>query len=494
MRYQGLTESLHSIADNTPRFYITCIIAISFLVMFFLYAPIIIAFTLLASIAINFQESFSLAGILNTLIKLIVTGGCIFLSYQFFITRVERPKGALLDKAKAPKLLALIEELRNHYHVARLDYLVASDNFEVTLNCTPKFGIPFFTTNTIQIGLPVMQSTSPKQLQIMLARRLGQLSLTHNKATGIVLRFYQFILAYNLAFSKSNKIYLKPHAWAYKFLSDFYYAVAFYAFHQDELLADRYALEIANDEELAVTISQTIVANHFLKTKYWPHIYKLARQTPRATLKPHANMSEAIIAHLTPAYCKQVLTEHFNRIADYQYFNPPLRARLHNISHEEFVLPETIAETAARYYLGDTLTPVTNLFDKVWQTKNQMHKQNLSTDNAQQQRLASLAEKIKQTSLSSSEAWEYASLTEKLQGYQAAIPVYKKILEKNPQHAKAMFAVGRILLSYNDNRGVYVLEQAVELDASMKRTAHELIDRFKARQAKTLKPAQEVTA
>ena len=42
--------------------------------------------------------------------------------------------------------------------------------------------------------------------------------------------------------------------------------------------------------------------------------------------------------------------------------------------------------------------------------------------------------------------------------------LYQQILRQDPQHAKTLFAVGRILLSQNDPSGIKILERAMSID------------------------------
>ena len=79
-------------------------------------------------------------------------------------------------------------------------------------------------------------------------------------------------------------------------------------------------------------------------------------------------------------------------------------------------------------------------------------------------RLAELKQKADFAELNDNEAWELAFLTEKLEDKFLAITLYQQVLKQNPNHAKTLFAVGRILLGKNDASGVKALERAMELD------------------------------
>ena len=98
------------------------------------------------------------------------------------------------------------------------------------------------------------------------------------------------------------------------------------------------------------------------------------------------------------------------------------------------------------------------------------HLHNVSSDDAamitvtERKRLAELKQKSQHGKLGDNEAWELANLTEKLEDKSLAITLYQQVLRQNPNHAKTLYAVGRILLSKNDPSGVKALERAMELD------------------------------
>lgn len=82
----------------------------------------------------------------------------------------------------------------------------------------------------------------------------------------------------------------------------------------------------------------------------------------------------------------------------------------------------------------------------------------------ERKRFADLKNRVQAGKLSDNEAWELANLTEKIEGKTQAIGRYQQVLRQNPNHAKTLFAVGRILLLKNDPSGVKALERAMALD------------------------------
>jgi tetratricopeptide (TPR) repeat protein len=61
------------------------------------------------------------------------------------------------------------------------------------------------------------------------------------------------------------------------------------------------------------------------------------------------------------------------------------------------------------------------------------------------------------------ELWERASLISSTQDAATAMPLFKDILEQNPDHAEANLAVGTTLLEQHDATGISYLEKAMKL-------------------------------
>src|SRR5690606_26646954 len=80
-------------------------------------------------------------------------------------------------------------------------------------------------------------------------------------------------------------------------------------------------------------------------------------------------------------------------------------------------------------------------------------------------RLAALERKSMISSLTEEELWERAQLTAELSSDEAAESFYRAVLERNPQHAGALFRYGQILLDRDDENGVRYLNAAQERDS-----------------------------
>ncbi len=78
------------------------------------------------------------------------------------------------------------------------------------------------------------------------------------------------------------------------------------------------------------------------------------------------------------------------------------------------------------------------------------------------QKLQFLQEKAQKQPLTNEEAWNRACWTEEFNGQEVALPLFKEILETNPSHAAANYAIGQILLQKDDETGIFFIEKAME--------------------------------
>ncbi len=493
-----LIESLNSFQHRSAKLYLALVVAFALLgISLILFFPIL-SLLLLASAITSLFTMTSFGDLAPLLYQLPLAALSAYLFYRFITIELNIPKASniyiTINKKKTPKLIALIEELEQHFNIRHIDSILITDQFDISIHNTPQYGIPQLGQTSLQIGLPLMQTVSATQFKILLARRIGQLSLTNNKVTGRISLFQDQLQQYLNTCQHTTHWSLKPFFYLIRSYQKIFTAIAFYAIRMEELTADQYALDIADGNDFSQTLSQTIIASHYLKNTFWVSMYKLQRQYPNKMIFPHANMALSFAQSIKTERSQKLIAEQFQKLNDFHCSAPLLRTRLYEMGYENYKLPEPFSTTAAQIYLDSALPKVTRIFDKLWLQRLQNQRETSTQLNSNEQRLHLLASKIQQQPLSADETWEFAVLTEKITGYHAAIPIYKKILERNPMHAKAMFAIGRILLSYNDPTGLDALNKATFLEPAMQKTADELIARYHTRVKTTPEPADEMFA
>jgi tetratricopeptide (TPR) repeat protein len=521
---QGIDQGLLSLHSRSPQS--TLILASIVAGSGYMLLGLVPLLTLIGVFKVlgGFASANSISAWLHLFIWLLITAACALISFTLVRVKINKPNGLGLKADKAPRLYELLAELGEDYKLPRIDRLVIHEQFTLEFIPVPRFGLPFFTTNVLYIGLPILQGLSPAEFRGALARVLGQSSGEQSKKTHWIYRWHQYAQQYSRAYRRHKAPIYKPLQWFYKFYTPVLQYVSAGVLRADELEGDIYMLQVMNDREAADVIIRYEVSQAFLKNKYWPKIFAMLRKNPgNPEHTPHVNMAKVLRNALTENEFAQTMKELINQETSWQDTRPTLHARLENIGQRKLDMPPPVMETAAQRYLGDAFGAVLKLMDKQWlakysklahkskknseaktasakktksvntpvttrvqspvaaTTEPQQHTDtanaitheslpNITSEDgstitvADRRRLAELKQKSEETDLNDNEAWELAYLTEKLEDKSLSITLYQQVLKKNPNHAKTLFAVGRILITRNDASGVKVLERAMELD------------------------------
>lgn len=298
------------------------------------------------------------------------------LSTPLVFNRFALPRGLEIHRQNAPKLFQLVEQLRQDFKYPVLDQIILREGFGVEVIRTPRLGLPLLHHNTLVIGLDSLLTLPPAHFKSVLARRIGQLSGIHNRHIGWLASLCQAWQHYHQAFKQQKSPLARPLQWLFAIYAPFYTALAFYAVRQNELEADRYALDIANDDEIASLFSQLIVTETFLKTRFWPKISQLARRESQPEHRPYASMVQVLRRGLNREAMQQWIKDAFDSPSDVKDPTPLLQQRLENIGHHKPTSPQPIKETAADTFLDPTVKQkIVDKFDQRWlaKLKHQSH-------------------------------------------------------------------------------------------------------------------------
>ncbi len=153
----------------------------------------------------------------------------------------------------------------------------------------------------------------------------------------------------------------------FKVYVPFYEKLALFAIRQDELEADRYALDLINDRDMAGVMSQEIITRRFLERKYWPKIKQLMRRGGGSNYAPFRQMSSVVQKSLNADEARTSLMAAINDQDDLKTTIPPLKTRLDNIGHQKTGSPTPLTEIAATEYIETTtLNKIVDKFDQRW--------------------------------------------------------------------------------------------------------------------------------
>ncbi len=475
---EGQSQKLKELYETRPEVYLR--IAFAFTVLGYLLIAMLPLVLLIATITLisGITDAKTWNDWLSLLTWLSVTAVSGFLTFLMLRLHVSSPSGLGIKPDKAPKLYELLDELQHTFKHPTIHRVVLHDNFSLEFIPVPRFGLPLVTVNVLYIGLPVMQALSASHFKGMLARKLGQYSMQHNRLTHMIYRFRQYAELYQIAYTKQcrEQWFYLPFKWFFQLYVPWLNAITVHAARKDELEADAYALQVMNTDEFADDLIRYSVVDAFLQEKFWPKIQELiSRQAAAATaIQPHGSMSKALRSGLTDTEFATLLEKLMKKDSSWDNALPTLPTRLEHMGHRTLSLPPPVLESAAQRLLGASFGVIAKLLDQNWLVKqgikpkkNAPEPQQANESSVNEQQLfESLLQKAGQQQLSDEEMWRLGTLTEKFKGKAAAVGIFQKILKRNSAHAKTWQSIGRILLSQQDTSGVKALERAMELDTA----------------------------
>ncbi|MDH5601742.1 MAG: hypothetical protein OEY78_10610, partial [Gammaproteobacteria bacterium] len=133
-------------------------------------------------------------------------------------------------------------------------------------------------------------------------------------------------------------------------------------------------LDIVNESDMAECIVYEEALLTFLKTKFWPKIYHMARRTKTPEFMPYSQMSKVVKAGITNEEISTAVQAALKLGMHTATQEPSLTKRLNHLGRAKPVPPKRLTKTAAEYYLGTNLGKIIQLFDKRWLVQLQKKK------------------------------------------------------------------------------------------------------------------------
>ncbi|MDH5602102.1 MAG: hypothetical protein OEY78_12465, partial [Gammaproteobacteria bacterium] len=227
-------------------------------------------------------------------IQLVIIGLAAAFSWAIYRLKFHLPTGLDVTEEKFPHLYKLIEELRDEFGQPKIDRIIIRDNYEIRVLKTPRDGLPFLNKSTLIIGLPVFLTMSPLYFRALMARRIGQLSTKHTPITTRLYFLTDTWLQFTSSAKHSKNLFARALNYYFVLYTRIYKAVLLPLLQEEELEADSYGLDIVNESDMAECIVYEEALLTFLKTKFWPKIYHMARRTKTPEFMPYSQMSKVV--------------------------------------------------------------------------------------------------------------------------------------------------------------------------------------------------------
>ena len=331
--------------------------------------PALFLFGAWQTLAFRF-DNFSMASLGYTLFWLVVTVYAGLVSMKLSKLKFKQVDGVQLKPAMTSKMQYLLDKIAEYTSVPRVDKIVISEQISIDLVKIPRYPLPFWSTNTLVIGLPLMQCLSPEYFECAVVRKL----LQHSKQNAIYSKWLHQLrsiwLIYTMHFQAKSSLGYKILAYLFRLYTPLYRDLAVPIANRVELLADHDTLSIINDEDLLQTIEKVVVTKIFMDKEYWPKIAKMQKQGLTLSLAPYSQLEETLKTDLTNKSAKRWLDSLYENESHRMHALPSLRTRMNNIGRCRIRIPEKTLQTAATYYLDDEYTSVISSVNQMWLQRN----------------------------------------------------------------------------------------------------------------------------
>lgn len=289
--------------------------------------------------------------------------------WAIFRLKFSLPTGLDVSKDNFPQLTKLIEELQSEFGNPRIDRILIREQYEIRVVKTPRAGLPFLNTHTLIIGLPVLQTMSPLYFKALLARRIGQLSTQHTPVTTRLYFLNDTWSQFRASCKQSKNAIAKLLGFGFQLYGSLYQKLLTPLLQEEELEADRYGMDIISHDDMNECLVYEEVVTQFLKNKFWPKIYHMAKRSKVPAFTPYSQITKVVKAGITDKEISETIQAALKTDMTSPTITPSLSKRLNHLGHEKPLAPKRLNNTAADGYLGNSLNKVIQLFDKRWLAK-----------------------------------------------------------------------------------------------------------------------------
>lgn len=372
--------------------------------------------------------------------------------------RLPEPEGIPVSGVEAPALYQMVQDVQKQVQSPKVHRILIDGSFNASASQLPRGGI-FWTRNTLVIGYPLLATLSPEHLRVVVAHELGHLSRAHG-------RFSAWVCRTRLAWSRlMTTLEARGATPAHAYLLVRWYIPRFYEYsaavaRQQELLADRYAAQVAGRAFSAETLVAIDAAASLLERTFWDSVFARVTTESRPP-SPYAELRPEVW-DLIPADSTGIVRQLLEGQTQSRDTHPALQDRLRALD-QEARLPARVERTAGEVYLGPQMKTVAAALDAQWRDAE------AEDWHARHQRFNEHRKRLEELSSVSvptpDQSFERGQLIEESDGEDAALPHYRAALDRG--HAGASLAVGRILLGRQDDTGVPLIERAIDSDPAL---------------------------
>jgi len=470
-RFAPMIERLERLAADSPRTHGYRVLAAGMLGYAVLAAVLLLFFGLILGIIVFLVAH---PGAAAGGIKLLIPIGTVALSLILAL-RVEwpRPDGIAIDEAEAPPLHRSIHALRSATKGPRIHEVRITGEMNAAITQYPRL-LFLPSRNILFLGLPLLQSLAPKEVEAVIAHEMGHFAGAHGRTASFI---YHIRMRWSqLGERLSHGIVAGGLRRFFRWYGPWFAAYSFVLARRQEYEADALAARI---------VGCAIMGNALIRIAYqsarwhegWSLIWTQALERPDPPSSPYRLLGEVVFA-ASDETASEMLARALTLQRDLDDTHPSLSQRLAALDVMP-ELPPPFAEPAASVLLGPALTTIVDRLDAEWHN---------TTDESWAEEFGSrqdlLAERQALEDRARVEGLDYegqhrlAQLVEVIHGPQQGAAAFAKVLERFPNAHGSRFRHGDASLDAGDEAGVASLLEAARGEPGLLTAALDRIVRY----------------
>ncbi|MDR3460342.1 MAG: M48 family metallopeptidase [Verrucomicrobiae bacterium] len=499
--FDSLIRKLEAVSRRHPRLYLARIIGL--VALAYGYLLLILVGSLALAVAMIVMVIYVPATIKLALIGLIAFGGIFWAVARGLWVRLEPPTGPEITRAQAPKLFALLDELRAALQCRPFHKVLLIGEMNAAVVQIPRLGVFGWHTNYLLIGLPLMQSLAPEEFKAVLAHEFAHSSGGHGSFGNWL---YRVRRTWQQVFEQMIRQRTRFGGVLFKFINWFWPVFNGHAFvlaRANEYEADACSVRLAGADVAANALMRLPITGTLLGEKFWPDILSRANQDKEPPADVMLSLNRVLKNGLETTEAQKRLRQSFLLETNNADTHPCLKDRLRamnrlpeGVDAKDFTVtpPPLPHESAAEIFLGTHAEVVARQLSDVWRkaiaanwAKRHEQAQKLAGE------LASLEAPAADVPLTPGQLWQKALKLIQLHSDKEAMPVIEHILALEPGHAAANFVLGRHRLEADDASGVALIEAAMAADYELTQQGCNLLYGYYRRngQSDQLKPLEQ---
>ncbi|MGM0555757.1 MAG: M48 family metallopeptidase [Myxococcota bacterium] len=454
-QYEELIDRLEGLADENPRGYKMRVLGLAagaYAYIFFVLVVLVVGLVFSA--------------LLTTVAFVFGLGLIIFLVSMLWYTlkalwvRMPAPEGRRLQRSEAPEFFDEIDRIRDEMGAPKIHEVIVLPEFNAAIRQVPRLGVFGWHKNYLFVGLPLLSFLTLDEFRAVIAHEFGHLSGKHSSFTSWIYRLRSTWARLLESFDGEEKPSLLFGRFFRKF-APYFNAYTFVLARRQEYEADEASAQLAGADAAGQALLKSSIGGQYLEEEFWPKISRMNDHRAEPPRELYVDMHEHLVDCSRDDEADVWLETALTRNPGLSDTHPSLSQRLEALDVDPH-LPEPTEVSAADELLGKTRDALTREFSEQWRRLTEPRWEYFYDE--AQRGLERLDELQELEELDEMQEWELLLLRERFEDAAEMLPEYEAFWEDHPDHDGAAFAVGRLRLAGDDESGIDVMKEVLELN------------------------------